>query len=49
VGLLNSGSANAMCPIFSQGGMPTISGSATNPDMNDPKFVRRVCQYFFVR
>ncbi len=38
VGPLNSGSAKAMCPIYSQGGMATISGSATNPDMNDPKF-----------
>jgi branched-chain amino acid transport system substrate-binding protein len=38
VGPLNSGSAKAMCPIFSQGGMATISGSATNPDLNDPKF-----------
>jgi branched-chain amino acid transport system substrate-binding protein len=40
VGPLNSGSAKAMCPIYSQGGMATISGSATNPDMNDPKFAQ---------
>ena len=40
VGPLNSGSAKAMCPIFSQGGIATISGSATNPDLNDPKFAQ---------
>jgi branched-chain amino acid transport system substrate-binding protein len=40
VGPLNSGSAKAMCPIFSQAGMATISGSATNPDLNDPKFAQ---------
>jgi branched-chain amino acid transport system substrate-binding protein len=40
VGPLNSGSAKAMCPIYSQGGMATISGSATNPDLNDPKFAQ---------
>jgi len=38
VGPLNSGSAKAMCPVFSEGGMAFISGSATNPDLNDPKF-----------
>ena len=38
VGPLNSGSAKAMAPIFSQGDMAFISGSATNPDLNDPKF-----------
>jgi branched-chain amino acid transport system substrate-binding protein len=38
VGPLNSGSAKAMCPVFSQGDMAFISGSATNPDLNDPKF-----------
>lgn len=38
VGPLNSGSAKAMCPVFSQGDMGFISGSATNPDLNDPKF-----------
>jgi branched-chain amino acid transport system substrate-binding protein len=40
VGPLNSGSAKAMCPIFSQAGVATISGSATNPDLNDPKFAQ---------
>jgi branched-chain amino acid transport system substrate-binding protein len=40
VGPLNSGSAKAMGPIFSQGGIATISGSATNPDLNDPKFAQ---------
>ncbi len=38
VGPLNSGSAKAMCPVFSEGQMAFISGSATNPDLNDPKF-----------
>ena len=38
VGPLNSGSAKAMAPIFSEGQMAFISGSATNPDLNDPKF-----------
>jgi branched-chain amino acid transport system substrate-binding protein len=38
VGPLNSGSAKAMCPVFSQGDMAFISGSATNPDLNNPKF-----------
>ena len=38
VGPLNSGSAKAMSPIFSQAEMAFISGSATNPDLNDPKF-----------
>jgi branched-chain amino acid transport system substrate-binding protein len=38
VGPLNSGSAKAVSPIYSQGGMATISGSATNPDLTDPKF-----------
>ena len=38
VGPLNSGSAKAMCPVFSEGEMGFISGSATNPDLNDPKF-----------
>jgi len=40
VGPLNSGSAKAVTPILSQGGMATISGSATNPDLNDPKFAQ---------
>ncbi|MEO8714482.1 MAG: branched-chain amino acid ABC transporter substrate-binding protein [Acetobacteraceae bacterium] len=35
---INSGSAKAMCPILSQGGMALISGSATNPDLNDRRF-----------
>ncbi|MGA9868169.1 MAG: ABC transporter substrate-binding protein, partial [Acetobacteraceae bacterium] len=34
VGPVNSGSAKAMCPVLSQGGMAMISGSATNPDLN---------------
>jgi branched-chain amino acid transport system substrate-binding protein len=38
IGPLNSGSAKAVSPIYSQGGMATISGSATNPDLTDPKF-----------
>ena len=40
VGPLNSGSAKAASPIYSQGGMATISGSATNPDLTDPKFAQ---------
>ncbi|HLY91464.1 MAG TPA: branched-chain amino acid ABC transporter substrate-binding protein [Acetobacteraceae bacterium] len=40
VGPLNSGSAKAVSPIYSQGGMATISGSATNPDLTDPKFAQ---------
>lgn len=35
---VNSGSAKAMCPVLSQGGMAMISGSATNPDLNDRRF-----------
>src|SRR5215467_2847911 len=38
IGPLNSGSAKAVSPIYSQGGMATISGSATNPDLTNPKF-----------
>jgi branched-chain amino acid transport system substrate-binding protein len=38
VGPMNSGSAKAMAPIFSQADIAFISGSATNPDLNDPKF-----------
>jgi branched-chain amino acid transport system substrate-binding protein len=40
VGPLNSGSAKAVSPIYSQGGMATISGGATNPDLTDPKFAQ---------
>jgi branched-chain amino acid transport system substrate-binding protein len=40
VGPLNSGSAKAVSPIYSQGGMATISGSATNPDLTNPKFAQ---------
>ncbi|HXA23334.1 MAG TPA: branched-chain amino acid ABC transporter substrate-binding protein [Acetobacteraceae bacterium] len=40
VGPLNSGSAKAVSPIYSQGGMATISGSATNPDLTAPKFAQ---------
>ncbi len=38
VGPLNSGSAKAAVPILSEADMATISGSATSPDLNDPKF-----------
>ena len=38
VGPMNSGSAKAMCPILSQAGLATITPSATNPDLTDPKF-----------
>ena len=38
VGPLNSGSAKAVTPVLSQAGMATISGSATNPDLTNPKF-----------
>lgn len=38
VGPVNSGSAKSMSPIFSEGEMAFISGSATNPDLNNPKF-----------
>lgn len=38
IGPLNSGSAKAVTPVLSQGGMATISGSATNPDLTSPKF-----------
>lgn len=38
VGPLNSGSAKAAVPVLSQGGMATISGSATSPDLSNPKF-----------
>jgi branched-chain amino acid transport system substrate-binding protein len=38
VGPLNSGSAKAVAPVLSQGGMATISGSSTNPDLTNPKF-----------
>jgi branched-chain amino acid transport system substrate-binding protein len=38
VGPLNSGSAKAVTPVLSQGGLATISGSATNPDLTNPKF-----------
>jgi branched-chain amino acid transport system substrate-binding protein len=38
VGPLNSGSAKAAVPVLSQAEMATVSGSATNPDLNDPKF-----------
>ena len=40
LGPLNSGSEKAVIPIYSQGGMETISGSATNPDLTDPKFAQ---------
>ena len=40
VGPLNSGSAKAVSPVLSQGGLATISGSATNPDLSNPKFAQ---------
>jgi branched-chain amino acid transport system substrate-binding protein len=40
VGPLNSGSAKAVCPVYSQGGMATITGSATNPDLTATKFAQ---------
>jgi branched-chain amino acid transport system substrate-binding protein len=33
-----SGSGKAMAPILSQGGLATVTPSATNPDITDPKF-----------
>src|ERR1700728_1650619 len=38
VGPLNSGSAKAVTPVLSQGGMATIRGRGTNPDLTTPKF-----------
>ena len=38
VGPLNSGSAKAVVPVLSQAGLATITGSATNPDLTNPKF-----------
>jgi branched-chain amino acid transport system substrate-binding protein len=38
IGPLNSGSAKAVVPVLSQAGLPTITGSATNPDLTNPKF-----------
>ncbi len=38
IGPMNSGAAKAMTPILSQGGLATITPSATNPDMTSPKF-----------
>lgn len=38
VGPQSSGSAKAVVPVLSQAGMATISGSATNPDLTNPKF-----------
>jgi branched-chain amino acid transport system substrate-binding protein len=40
VGPLNSGSAKAVSPVLSHGGMATISGSATNPDLTSPRFAQ---------
>ena len=37
VGPENSGSGKAMSPILSQGGLATITPSATNPDLTSPK------------
>jgi branched-chain amino acid transport system substrate-binding protein len=38
-----SGSAKAMVPILSQGGLATVTPSATNPDITDPKFAAQYC------
>ncbi len=38
IGPENSGSGKAMSPILSQGGLATITPSATNPDLTSPKF-----------
>ncbi|WP_158746236.1 branched-chain amino acid ABC transporter substrate-binding protein [Acidisphaera sp. L21] len=38
IGPMNSGSAKAMTPILSQGGLATITPSSTNPDLTSPKF-----------
>jgi branched-chain amino acid transport system substrate-binding protein len=38
-----SGSAKAMAPIFSEGNLATVSPSATNPDITDPKFAAQFC------
>ncbi len=40
IGPMNSGAAKAMTPILSQGGLATITPSATNPDLTSPKFVQ---------
>jgi branched-chain amino acid transport system substrate-binding protein len=37
IGPQTSGSGKAMAPILSQGGLATITPSATNPDLTDPK------------
>jgi branched-chain amino acid transport system substrate-binding protein len=38
IGPMNSGGAKAMTPILSQGGLATITPSATNPDITAAKF-----------
>jgi branched-chain amino acid transport system substrate-binding protein len=38
VGPMMSGCGKAMAPILSQGNLATITPSATNPDITDPKF-----------
>jgi branched-chain amino acid transport system substrate-binding protein len=38
-----SGSGKAMAPIFSEGDLATVSPSATNPDITDPKFAAQFC------
>ena len=38
IGPQMSGAGKAMAPILSQGNMPMITPSSTNPDMTDPKF-----------
>ena len=41
IGPVTSGSGEAMSPILSQGDLATITPSATNPDVTDPKFARQ--------
>lgn len=38
IGPMMSGVGKAMSPILSNGGLPIITPSATNPDITDPKF-----------
>lgn len=39
VGTIMSGEGKAISPIISEGDMATVSPSATNPDITDPKFI----------
>lgn len=38
IGPMMSGAGKAMAPILSQGNLPIITPSSTNPDITDPKF-----------